>query len=97
MGDFTAVQFGSMAQGEADFASTYQQLQSTLSTLESQLQSSLNQWTGAAQAAYYVEKGKWDRAAADMATVVAQLGKAIGIANENYTSAERVNSQIWGA
>lgn len=97
MADFTAVQFGSMAQGEADFASTYQQLHGTLTTLESQLQSSLTQWTGAAQAAYHVEKGKWDRAAADMAAVVAQLGKAIGIANENYTSAERVNSQIWGA
>jgi WXG100 family type VII secretion target len=97
MGDFTAVQFGSMAQGEADFASTYQQLHSTLTTLESQLQSSLSQWTGAAQAAYHVEKAKWDQAASDMAAVVAQLGKAIGIANENYTSAERVNSQMWGA
>ena len=97
MGDFTEVQFGTMAQGEADFAAAYQQLHSTLSTLESQLQSSLSQWTGAAQAAYHVEKDKWDRAAADMAAVVAQLGKAIGIANENYTGAERANSAMWGA
>ena len=97
MGDFTAVQFGSMAEGETEFASTYQALHSTLTTLESQLQSSLGQWTGAAQAAYHVEKANWDRAAADMASVVAQLGKAIGIANENYTGAERVNSQMWGA
>jgi hypothetical protein len=29
--------------------------------------------------------------------VVAQLGKAIGIANQNYTSAERTNSAIWGS
>ena len=97
MGDFTAVTFGSMAQGEADFASTYQAIHSTLTTLEGQLQSSLNQWTGAAQAAYHVEKQKWDQAAMDMASVVSQLGKAIGIANENYTSAERTNSAIWGA
>jgi WXG100 family type VII secretion target len=97
MGDFTEVQFGTMAQGEADFATTYQQLHSTLSTLESQLQSSLSRWTGAAQAAYHVEKGKWDAAASDMASVVAQLGKAIGIANQNYTSAERTNSAIWGS
>jgi WXG100 family type VII secretion target len=96
MGDFTAVQFGSMAEGEAEFASTYQQIHSTLTTLESQLQSSLNRWTGAAQAAYHVEKTKWDNAAADMASVVAQLGKAIGIANENYTMAERANSHMWG-
>lgn len=97
MSEFTAVAFGSMAEGEAEFASTYQAMQSTLTTLESQLQSSLAQWTGAAQAAYHVEKANWDRAAADMASVVAQLGKAIGIANENYASAERVNSQMWGA
>jgi 6 kDa early secretory antigenic target len=96
MGDYTAVQFGSMATGEADFASTYQQIHGTLTTLESQLQASLNRWTGAAQAAYYVEKTKWDNAAADMAAVVAQLGKAIGIANENYQSAERANQAMWG-
>lgn len=97
MGDYTAVQFGSMATGESEFASTYSQIRGTLTTLESQLQASLSQWTGAAQAAYHVEKTKWDNAAADMAAVVSQLGKAIGIANENYQSAERVNSQMWGA
>ena len=95
MGDYTAVTFGSMAEGEAEFASTYQALQSTLSTLESQLQSSLSQWTGAAQAAYHVEKQKWDNAATDMAAVVSELGKAIGIANTNYAQAERANSNMW--
>jgi WXG100 family type VII secretion target len=95
MGDFTEVQFGMMAEGEAEFASTYQSLHSTLTTLESQLQSSLSRWTGAAQAAYHVEKSKWEAAAADMASVVSQLGKAIGISNANYQSAERSNTAIW--
>jgi WXG100 family type VII secretion target len=97
MSDYTAVTFGSMAEGEAEFASTYQALQSTLSTLESQLQSSLAEWTGAAQAAYHVQKQKWDNAAADMAAVVSQLGKAIGVANTNYEQAERANSAMWGS
>jgi WXG100 family type VII secretion target len=96
-GDFTAVTFGSMAQGESDFASAYQSLQSTLSTLESQLNSSLNQWTGDAQQAYYAAKAKWQAAAADMAMVVSQLGQTVGIANQNYTHAESVNSAMWGA
>jgi WXG100 family type VII secretion target len=95
MGDLTEVQFGTMAEGEAEFASTYQSLHSTLTTLESQLQSSLSQWTGAAQAAYHVEKAKWEAAAADMASVVSQLGKAIGISNQNYQSAERANTGMW--
>jgi 6 kDa early secretory antigenic target len=97
MSEYTAVQFGQMAASEADFASVCQSLQGILSTLEGQLNASLTQWTGAAQTAYHVEKGKWDTAAADMATVVSQLGQVIGVANENYTSAERVNSNMWGA
>ena len=93
--EFTAVNFGMMAQGEADFASVYQALQNTLTTLETQLNASLNQWTGSAQQAYYAAKAKWDAAAADMATVVSSLGQVIGVANENYTQTESVNRAMW--
>ncbi len=95
MSEYTAVSFGAMATGEADFASVYQSLQSTLSGLESELQSSLAQWSGAAQQAYWAAKAKWDAAAADMATVVSQLGQVVGVANENYTNTERVNQAMW--
>ena len=56
MSDYTAVHFGTMQTAEADFASTYQALQSTLTTLEAQLQSSLSRWTGEAQTTYYAAK-----------------------------------------
>jgi WXG100 family type VII secretion target len=95
MSEYTAVQFGAMANGEAEFASVYQSLQSTLRTLESQLQSTLQQWTGAAQEAYYADKQKWDSAAADMAMVVSQLSQVVGVANENFTSTERANTAMW--
>ncbi|MBV9207159.1 MAG: WXG100 family type VII secretion target [Actinobacteria bacterium] len=95
MGDYTAVHFGAMQTAEAEFASAYQALHSTLSTLEAQLQSSLSQWTGEAQTAYYAAKKKWDAAAADMATVVSQLGQVVGVANENYGNAERTNTALW--
>jgi hypothetical protein len=32
---------------------------------------------------------------ADMASVLNQLGAVIGAANENYTSAESANAQMW--
>jgi 6 kDa early secretory antigenic target len=95
MGDYTAVHFGTMQTAEAEFSSTYQALQSTLTALESKLQSSLSQWTGEAQTAYYAAKQKWDAAAADMATVVSQLGQVVGIANENYGNVERANATMW--
>src|SRR5215467_5650671 len=88
--EFTAVNFGMMAQGEADFASVYQALQNTLTTLEAQLNASLSQWSGSAQQAYYAAKTKWDSAAADMAAVVSSLSQVIGVANENYTQTESV-------
>jgi 6 kDa early secretory antigenic target len=95
MSEYTAVQFGAMSTGEADFASVYQQLQSTLTTLESQLQSSLTEWTGSAQQAYYAAKAKWDAAAADMATVVSSLSQVVGTANSNYINTESKNTQMW--
>jgi 6 kDa early secretory antigenic target len=95
MSEYTAVHFGAMQTAEADFASTYQALQNTLTTLESQLQSSLSQWTGEAQTAYYAAKKKWDTAAADMAAVVSALGQVVGVANENYANAERTNMAMW--
>jgi early secretory antigenic target protein ESAT-6 len=95
MSEYTAVQFGAMSTGEADFASVYQSLQSTLTNLESQLQSSLSQWSGSAQQAYYAAKVKWDTAAADMATVVSQLSQVVGVANANYARTESVNAAMW--
>ncbi|HET9897934.1 MAG TPA: WXG100 family type VII secretion target [Streptosporangiaceae bacterium] len=95
MSDYTAVQFGAMQTAEGDFAATYQALQSTLTSLEAQLQSSLSEWTGEAQTAYYAAKKKWDAAAADMATVVSQLSQVVGVANENYMNAERANTAMW--
>jgi 6 kDa early secretory antigenic target len=97
MGEYMAVQFGAMQAGEADFASVHAAFQSTLSTLESQLNSSLAEWTGAAQQAYFAARTKWSAASADMATVVQQLSSVIGTANANYQSAERANSSMWGS
>ena len=41
MSEYMAVQFGAMAAAEADFASVHAAFQSTLSTLESQINTSL--------------------------------------------------------
>ena len=94
-GEYTAVTFSAMSQAEADFASVFQSLQSTLSTLESELGGSLSTWTGEAQQAYYAAKRQWDAAAADMATVVNSLASVIGQANANYNSTEAANTNMW--
>ena len=95
MSEYTRAVFGSLQTGESDFASTYAQLQSTISTLDAQLRSSLSQWDGEAQQAYYAAKAKWDAAMADMATVLSNLGRVIGEAHVNYGSTEAANAALW--
>jgi early secretory antigenic target protein ESAT-6 len=96
MSEYTRAVFGSLQTGEADFAGTYAQLQSTISTLDGQLKSSLSQWDGEAQAAYYAAKAKWDAAMANMAAVLNNLRGVIGEAHVNYSSTEASNAALWG-
>jgi WXG100 family type VII secretion target len=95
-GDFTKANFGTLETGASDFASTYAQVVSTVDNLDSQLRSSLQTWTGAAQAAYYECKQKWDAAIADMATVIQSLGQVVDVANQNFQQAETHNTTMWG-
>lgn len=95
MGDYTKAMFGQLEQGQADFASIYSQLTSTVNDLDSRLRSNLAEWDGQAQQAYYAAKAQWDAAMADMGNVLNQLGAVIGVANENYTHAEAANSALW--
>ena len=74
MSEYTMAVFGTLEQGEADFQRTYSSLQSEVSSLESQLRSSLSRWDGAAQQAYYQAQAQWNAAMANMAQVLSQLG-----------------------
>lgn len=67
-----------------------------LSTLESDLGSTLNTWTGAAQAAYTTEQQQWSTAAQQMPqTLTASAQTLLGI-NDTYTGAERIATQTFG-
>jgi 6 kDa early secretory antigenic target len=94
-GDFTKAQFGTLETGASEFASTYAQVVSTVDALDSQLRSSLSTWTGAAQAAYYEAKAKWDQAIADMAAVIQSMGQVVDTANYNFQGAEKANQSMW--
>ena len=52
-------------------------------------------WEGQAAAAYQAEQRRWDAAAADLAGVLAQIGVALGAANDSYRRVEQVNAARW--
>jgi WXG100 family type VII secretion target len=94
-GDYVSVNFGTMSEAEASFAQAYNGLSSTVSQLQSQLQTNLGDWTGTAQAAYKEAQAIWNQAISDMGAVITAMSSVIGTASENYTNAERVNQSMF--
>ena len=95
MSEYTMAVFGALEQSQADFQRTYSALQSEVSSLESQLRSSLSRWDGSAQTAYYQAQAQWNAAMANMAQMLSQLGTVIGTAHSNYLTAEARNTALW--
>lgn len=96
MGDYTQVQFSAMEQGEQDFQRAYSSLESEIQQLESQLNTNLGEWVGAAQQAYHEAQAQWHAAMTNMQEVIQQISRVIGQANEQYQQAESQNAQRWG-
>jgi len=95
MSEYTLAVFGTLEQGQADFQQTYNSLVNEIQMLESQLRSSLSQWAGSAQQAYYQQQMQWNAAMAHMEQVLAQFAVVVGTANQNYQQAEQVNTSLW--
>jgi WXG100 family type VII secretion target len=84
-----------MEQGQADFQRTYASLADVIDQLESQLAANLSEWTGAAQQAFYEAHLTWNAAMANMQSALGQIGSSIGVASENYQSAEQTIVSRW--
>jgi 6 kDa early secretory antigenic target len=93
--EYTLAVFGTMEQTQADFRQTYGGLATEVQALAAQLRSSLAQWAGSAQQAYYQQQEQWNAAMAHMEQALAQLGVVVGTANQNYQQAEQVNTNLW--
>jgi early secretory antigenic target protein ESAT-6 len=52
-------------------------------------------WQGSAAQDYQARQKQWDTAARDLAAVLAQIGVALGAANDNYRQAENANAARW--
>jgi WXG100 family type VII secretion target len=89
------VQFEALQAGQEGIQRTYSALTSVLSQLESDLQPMVESWSGAAQEAYLVRKKEWDDAAVGLSQVLDAIGKAVGVAHENYSAAEKAAQSTW--
>jgi 6 kDa early secretory antigenic target len=84
-----------VASAEEQFRQALYALEAQLDQLDTELRSSLAEWTGEAQAAYQAAHAQWQAAAGDMAKSLAWLHGVIGTAHQNYDSARATNVGIW--
>lgn len=87
-----AVNFGSLAEAQSNIASTSQKVSAELDDLRAFVARLTAAWDGAARDAYQVQQTKLDQAAAELNQVLAQIGTAVGTANDSYQAAERSNT-----
>lgn len=89
------VTFGELGNAQQNVASTSQRMTSQLEDLKRFLAPMVASWTGQAAQDYQVKQRQWDTAAADLTAVLAQIGVAVGHANDGYQQVEAANARRW--
>ncbi|GAA3945608.1 WXG100 family type VII secretion target [Actinoplanes auranticolor] len=70
-------------------------IKSGLAEMERTVETSLQDWTGAAQQQYYVSKAAWNQSANQMTVYLEQARVTLGQISDNYGTTEQRHSQIW--
>jgi ESAT-6 family protein len=89
------VSFGALEAARSDVAGTATRISGQLGDLQRYLAPLVAGWEGRAAAEYQLRQRQWDSSAADLAGVLAQIGVAIGVANDSYRQVEQVNAARW--
>jgi 6 kDa early secretory antigenic target len=90
------VNFGAMDTGAAGITGAARAIEQKLADLRQFLQPLIAEWEGDASAAYEAKQRQWDEAAAGLFQILNQVGLSVGTAGENYQSAEKANTALWG-
>ncbi len=89
------VTFGELGNAQQNVAGTSQRMTAQLEDLKRYLAPMVASWSGQAAADYQVKQRQWDTAAADLTAVLAQIGVAVGHANDGYQQVEQANARRW--
>jgi len=89
------VTFGVLDAARADVAGTASRIGTRLEDLRRLLAPLVATWEGQAAEEYRTAQRKWDTAAADLTSVLAQIGVALGAAHDGYRQVEQANAARW--
>jgi early secretory antigenic target protein ESAT-6 len=91
-----AVNFGALGEAQGNIASTSQKVSAELDDLRQFVAQLTASWSGTARDAYQEQQTKLDQAANELNQVLAQIGTAVGTANDSYQAVERSNANRFG-
>ena len=89
------VTFGALETAQSDVSGVAGRMTSQLDDLKRFLAPMVATWEGQAATEYQAKQRQWDTAAASLTNVLAQIGVALGAANESYRQVEQTNASRW--
>lgn len=54
------------------------------------------EWDGQDRVAYEAHQAQWDSAVRGINQILNDIGRAVGVAKENYVATEMANTKLWG-
>ena len=81
--------FTALQSAESQLTGNLSTLRARLDQLEAELQPLVGSWSGDAQAAYLIQKRRWEQAADDLALMLQAIVNGLGNTNTDYTDAQR--------
>ena len=89
------VAFGALEAARTDVAGTASRISGRLDDLRRAVAPLAAGWTGQAAEEYRGRQRQWDTAAADLARVLVDIGRALGEAEAGYRATESANASLW--
>lgn len=90
------VTFAALEAARGDVAGTATRISRRLDDLRAAVTPLAATWEGRAAEEYRARQRQWDVAAADLTRVLADVGRALGQAEESYRATENANAALWG-
>src|SRR4051794_41040056 len=91
------VTFAALEAARTDVAGTATRISGRLDDLRRAVTPLAATWEGQAADEYRTRQRQWDTAAADLTRVLADIGRALGGAEDGYRATERANTALWRA
>ncbi|MDO5099922.1 MAG: WXG100 family type VII secretion target [Corynebacterium sp.] len=88
--------FGEIEAAAGDIQSTSGRINALLDAIKSQIQPMVSSWEGDSAIAYQEAQNKWDRAAAELNTVLATISQTVRSGNDRMSDVNRMAAASWG-